>query len=71
MVTATALADLRRILLDLGFDNNQLQSWPPNELFIRWDGSFPSRTLSKFRLLPMSSSQISERDKEALVGNDH
>jgi len=46
-------ADLSCILLDLGLDTNQLQSWPPKELVIRWEGSFPGGTLSKFGLLPI------------------
>ncbi len=58
-------ADLSRILLELGFDTNQLQSWPPKELVIRWEGNFPGGTLSKFGLL--SSLTISETENAELA----
>lgn len=49
-----SLADLRCLLFELGFDDQQPASWSPKELVIRCDGDFSSKVLSKFGLLPAS-----------------
>jgi len=47
--------DLCELLLALGFADHQLKNWPPKEFFVRWAGDFPSETLAKFGVLPLSS----------------